>query len=335
MIRLVSLLSVPLLSIAVAAQEPTVRLFDIGNLLPEAAAGASTSVQPEPGAAGSLRRVPVEESAPVGEIAPADASAADEQPRANLERFLRTFVEPPLTPDEDVRVLGRRQLAVLGRPAQHAWVEALLAQQRNAGEQAILLDVRVLEASREAFAERFLPWFGNVDPQQKLQTILPPGQGVDQWLAEVLGDVRVESVAAPRVLGLPLRRCEISAGETLHYVRDYEVEFVGEQRRHVARAITADIFDGCRISAICAVLADGTIGVDFEYVRNVVDRPMPKFTTSLAGDDTPLTIDLPSATTQHLQQRLALPDGGLAMLCTPFRGDRYAIALVRVALQPR
>jgi hypothetical protein len=74
-----------------------------------------------------------------------------------------------------------------------------------------------------------------------------------------------------------------------------------------------------------------------------VEKPIPQFTTSIAGCDEPVTVDLPQSITLHLQQRLALPNGGIAifsayepaLLSADKGADRYAIALVRVELQPR
>ena len=330
MIRCFSLSFVPLLASAVVAQEPTVRLLDIGGLRTEAkgplerSLGANPAPPSEATVSGSLLRI---------EGTSSDALAAEQNPHADLERFLRTFIDPPLTEEEDVRVLGRKYLAVLGRPAQHAWVEALLAQQRQAA--SFQLEVRVLDAPRQAFLEHFAAWFGAADPRQKLQTTLERSPAVDRWLAEVAQDERITAVVAPRIIALPLYGCVLSIGDTLHYVRDYEVEFAGEQHRPIAKPIMDDLWDGISITAICACLPDGTVGVDFDYKATSVQRPIPQFTSSLAGDDTPLTIDLPASTVVHLQQRLALPNGGLAILCAQKDADRYAIALVRVEMQPR
>lgn len=284
---------------------------------------------------------PVLETYDIGDLAPSAIfdeetdDAADAEWRraslAHLEAFVRTFIRPALGRDEDISTIGNTHLVALCTPKQHEWIRATLAQQRTARADQIDLQIRILDVPRDAFDDHLAALFGDPNPDQPLHAVLPRAAARAGFLKELLGDPRITSTSSPRILAMPLTRTEIVTGETVTYVKDYEVEFV--QGRAIANPVVETVVDGFVIETTCGFLGKGNLGIIFDCTKQDLARPIEKFETSIAGDDTPLTIDLPQLTKIRLKQSLIVPDGGLTLFSAPSR-DRYAVAMVQAERVP-
>ncbi len=249
---------------------------------------------------------------------------------ARLEEFVRTFMSPQLGGDEDVQALGTDHLVMLARPPQQAWLERLLAHHRRAGSYHITLTVRILTVPKGAFAAHFAPLFGVRDTWTKLQAVQPAGEATDRWLAAIAADATIQTVQAPRLLAAPLQRASIQVGKTIRYVKDYEIETVRE--RSVAVPIMAETFDGARVEMTSGLVDEKRLGVTFDFRINEL-KSMPKFETTLRGVPEKVTVDLPTWTELHLEQKIVIPDGGTAIVSAP-DNDTYAVALVTAETIP-
>ena len=255
------------------------------------------------------------------------AEVTEPQELSRLEDFAKRFVEPTLDEGEDIRAMGSEHLVVLGRPAQQAWTSRLLEQHKASRDYALDVEIELLDVPIPAFNAHFRALFApRSETWKKLQAVRPPGDDTAAWLDEVLGDKRITRVEVPRLLAQPCEPAVAVQGETLRVVRDYEVEFA--RKRAVAKAQMADLLDGTRLQATCALIDRDVIGVDFDLVLQAVARPITEFETSLAGRDDKLVIDLPQWKSVHLQDHVTIQTGGVAVVSAP-NNDRYAIAIVR------
>ena len=236
-----------------------------------------------------------------------DTPAARAGEVEHVAAALRRFVEPTLGEQADVRPLGRRRVAVLARSEQQAWIAAALDRAKR-GEWAELkisvLEVResvhaavvgdrtrggeVVEQRREGGREG-----GTVLLRRKYPVAAITSVDVEPVVAALRGDAATAVLGEVSLRTEPLRLARGLVGERVTYVRDYEVKHLVVM---VVDPVIAEVLDGTEIEVTTSPRNAGRIGVWLSVNTNrLLDRPIPTFTTSLAGSDAPLTLELPSS----------------------------------------
>src|SRR5215813_14301918 len=74
-----------------------------------------------------------------------------------IDGFVRGFLAPPLGSDDDVRLLGRHQLVVLGSAQQAAFVENLLAKAVEHRNQVVTVELRLAAMAPALFERQVRP----------------------------------------------------------------------------------------------------------------------------------------------------------------------------------
>jgi hypothetical protein len=218
------------------------------------------------------------------------------------------FIRPPLRDDEGVAVLGQDKLVLLGRAEQHAWLEALIKRARETKESQIDVSFGVFGLTETSFEEHFFPILGDQGNEERTRAVLAGSDETDEWLERVLIDTD-EQMSHPRLVARPMTRVKVGQSRQVTYIKDFDVE-----KASVANPIIGIIRDGFETEVLAAFVDDSMIALDLLYSRQDLVRPIPTFKTTL-GVGQPVTIQLPEVRTTRLQQKLLIPDGGLAILC--------------------
>lgn len=126
---------------------------------------------------------------------------------------------------------------------------------------------------------------------------------------------------------MPLQTAMVSITTQTSYVQDFSVRRKGDAV--IADPIVATTWDGFESKIHAAFLPDGTIGVACDVHVQELQRPMPSFTTTLAGCTQPVTIQLPRTTGLRLHQVAAVHDGDLVVLAAQKVDGDYLVAFVQ------
>jgi len=304
---------------AESAPAPTAALYDLGDIL-------------EPGA-GSKR---------IGSFDQDGAIAATAQ-------LVRSFCRPALQAGEEVQAVGRQWLALVGRPEQHAWLEAQLAASRAAlaGEAAAAdwIEVRCTKylLPDAVFVEHIQPAIEGPRPEESpadnpqglrealpedrdAPTIFAKGAETREFLEGIKGLDGVEHEVAVVSLA-PLQLGEYSRINQIAYVRDFDIEVA--KAAFVANPIVDVVKDGVSVVFCGLRLPDGAVGLSVQSVMADLQRPIPVFETEL-GVGVPVQIQLPRVMMSRAQASLRLPDGDTAFFVSKALNDRRALIALTV-----
>ncbi len=255
--------------------------------------------------------------------------------RKQLERiagFIRTFVEPALAADEDIQPLGTQYLAMLARPEHQAWLERLL-QQWKIDRYKVGISIQILvDRSPEFINRHFGTWLKGASLSESVSHVLSDPAKITGLRRSLMRDPESESMTAPELEVLPLREAQLSIGQQLAYIKDYEIKRQADGSKK-AIAIPGHLFDGLEVTAIAAVVAENDIVLDFELCARSVEKPIRQFSTELEPGGKKYRIDLPEWRVLKLEQKLRMQDGGMAIVRAPLANGKFAVALVRVEVK--
>jgi hypothetical protein len=245
---------------------------------------------------------------------------------AGIAAFARHFATPAFGPADDVQPMGGRYLAVLGSPAQCAFVEQLLQLARDRSDELLTVEVQLFQLPAAVFAQRLQPLFPAGDAEDKQQCILPAAPAAA--LLTALRQDAAEELSAPKLCVRPLAQASLSTGEQVAYVRDFTV--MRQQGKAIADPIVDRVFDGTEVQLLATWMPNGTVGIDCSVQSHKVQRPLPEAKVDL-GVGAPVTVQLPRVTTVQLQQKALLPLGDSVVLAAPRQDGSYLCAVVRVS----
>ena len=124
----------------------------------------------------------------------------------------------------------------------------------------------------------------------------------------------------------PMTTAQISIVNQTSYIRDFEVEV--QESMAIANPIVDVVQDGISIQASVLPLEGGATGLSVEVTVADLKRPIPTFTTTLAGATQPITIQLPQVISTRIEAALELQQGHTAWLSLPaLAGVRYLVTL--------
>lgn len=121
-------------------------------------------------------------------------------------------------------------------------------------------------------------------------------------------------VSAPTVAALAGQRADVQVLNQVSYVKDFEVEAQGEHV--IASPVIGVVSEGTLLAFTARLLPTG-VHLEAEVTRSELVRPIPSFSTTLAGGGTsPVTIQLPEVRTGGTQRSVSLTSGRPALLAT-------------------
>lgn len=240
-----------------------------------------------------------------------------EMQRDGLLAAMREGLQPPLGDDGRLGWIEGGRVALLGTPAQQAWVAAFLA---NAQAFDGLFDVQTVfwSVPRSAGLSDLLARHGER---------LSPAAASD--LQARLKALALERTTAPRILCFPFSSMDVRVGSELAYVADWEFLELADRSELVPAPIVERAFDGLHLALRCIPLEEQRVRVDSDVRLTTLQRPIRELSTTLGKLQAPVTIQLPEWTTVRVEGHVDLASGETLLLAAE---DAAADRLVLVLL---
>jgi hypothetical protein len=290
------------------------QVFDLDDLRPDRAKGPDLVV------------------VAAGENADAKAAQQSTEGCQRLAAFVARFVEPPLQPDDDVQVLGRRWLTVLGSPKQIASVERLLATARARRTELIGTEVHLLEMPAAAFTAHVAGLLAKPGADGATRAAVLSKQAATELLDAVVKGSDSNVLSAPRVVAAPLHVVTMSVGEQVSYIKDFAIETVGGQL--IANPIIDQVFDGLHIDLLCTYTGKDKVGLQCAVLQQELAKPIAEFETAL-GVTGKVKVQLPRTTGVRLEQTAELELGSAVLIAADKKNGTWLVALVVVDRSPQ
>jgi len=301
-----------------AADLRTARIYDVQKVLDRIGPGFVTPGPAE--GSGALKVDPLAAQKPVLE---------------SVATMVRAFVRPELVANEEVRALGERWLAVVARGEQHAWIDQYLATTLEAQPPVGLLRVEVVTIPEPVFARDVA---AALAPEGKVAaevTVLQAGPATSFFLERLRAhpEAAVLPVLMPQA-GVVLQKlvpCSMAAVQQTAYVRDFEVEVANTS--FTCDPIVDVVQDGFTLRVTAAPGKAG-LGLALHAVWAELMRPIPTFTTTLAGSIAPVTIQLPEVRQVQVEATVELSADNTVVVLLPALLGKRCIAVLRMAPVP-
>ena len=142
-----------------------------------------------------------------------------------------------------------------------------------------------------------------------------------------ISQAQIDQVRAPRVLIQPMRHVDMQLGETIQYVRDFQV--VRDAGTVTAVPINDEIFHGLKISASCGLVGNDLIGLILSVEMTDAEIPIPTFTTEIE-EGVEVTMELPTLRIDRLEQKVVLPNGGTGLFAVRRESGIHTVFLATV-----
>jgi hypothetical protein len=150
-------------------------------------------------------------------------------------------------------------------------------------------------------------------------------------LRERMQGGKAQLLETPTLAVRPLEPASISSMQETSYVKDFTV--TKADTSFVAEPVADVVRDGVRIDLVATFTGKDHLGVLCTLTKVDLVRPIPKFSTTIAGSTLPVTIELPEVRTIRLQQTADLPPGGCAVIAAPKADGSWLVALVQATVQ--
>ncbi|MCA8965495.1 MAG: hypothetical protein KDC48_11440, partial [Planctomycetes bacterium] len=277
--------------------------------------------------------------------------------REALGGFVRQFLDPAPGDRDDVQVVSGRWLMVVGKPELLAGAERLIAANVEHREHAIEVEVRITKVASKLFEQVLQPHLVAVEKVEAKENAprggpgpeltMPPAEVVKaragkstQWqgllgakaaagVVDVLIKEGSEAVSMPRLAVSPLRLATASSLNQTAYVRDFEVEQLGDKA--VASPVVDVITDGIDGRVMVLYEPDGRIGLDCEVSVSEVLRPIPTAEVDLGVAGAPKgVVQLPRVRGVRLRQVAHLVNGEVAVVAAPRAEGGFLVAMIAV-----
>jgi hypothetical protein len=254
-----------------------------------------------------------------------------------LVAALRGLVQPALEEGEDIAALAGGLLVAHARPESQAWIEQTLRASIARAPSGIDVQARIVDVAAPLFARVVQPRLRGAasgatrGERGHVFATLPEAILAGDEHAELLRTLAeggAQQIAAPRARIVPFQAARILVGKEISYVKDFNVEIMSSGEV-VADPVVGKLIDGVQLDVEGLHAAGDAIGLALTFVHNT-DVALAKFTTSLAGDDRKLTLELPSWKHLELEAAALLPPGSGAVYAFPERGGRHTVLFVRV-----
>lgn len=291
------------------------QLFDLHSVV--AAADDDPGTDAGAAAAQAAKKLPV--------LAALDLDPWQRSTTLDIPQFLRRFLTPPLGPGDDLQVLGKRWLALLGSPAQIANAEALLAVAAANRERPVDVAVQLVTVPKAGFEAhvRDLLRDGKQGEQSRWELVLETDAATR--LLAATKTAQAATLDAPTITVMPLQRAMVQIANQTAYVKDFEVTRNGDSV--VADPVVDVVQDGLRAEVVATFLEADLMAVGIDVQIQQLERPIPQFTTTV-GTNTPVTIQLPRVTGVRFQQVSRIRDGDHVVFAAQKVDGDYLLTIV-------
>lgn len=297
--------------------------------------------------------------------APVEGQPFDDRDAVALAGFVRQFLDPAPTAQDDVQIVAGRWLMVLGKAPLLEAAERLVAANLEHREHAIAVDVRITKVTTKLFEQVLRPHLVAVDasrrdaravPGPDLEVVDPASKGVGpeltlvfaeisdkastQWqgllkakaatgVVDVLIKEGSEHVEMPRIIVSPLRLATVASHSHTSYVRDFEIEQQAD--RVIASPVVDVVSEGLDGRVMVLFEPDGRIGLDCEVSVTELLRPIPTAEVDLGIAGAPKSkVQLPRTRGVRLRQVAHLANGEVAVVAAPRTEGGYLVAMIAV-----
>lgn len=267
---------------------------------------------------------------PDDEVEPPPAPRLEQgggDPLQPLAAALRPFLQPPLGPGDDLRVLAGRWLTLVGSAEQSASLERLVQTAMAHKLVPIGLTIHIWQVPdvefQRSLRSRFTPLDG--DDEARLTTTVAKLEA-DDWEAAV-AKAAAHEVVAPQLSVLPLQQATFAVKSQSSFVRDFAVVHQGPQV--IAEPIVDMVWDGLEVDVTATFLPGGDFGLCCSVLQQQVAKPFPELTTTLPGLPTPVKVQVPRVASTRLEDRGRVAPGGLRGFATQGADGMWLVTTVR------
>lgn len=250
---------------------------------------------------------------------------------AAVAQFVRAFVQPPLRSDEQVQTLGEHWLVLLGREAQHHWLDRFLAQDRHLGPELLELRTEWLVLPEVTWQQHVAPALVRDGVPAGELTILAPDAATAAFVAELRRLGADKRVSLGTVIARPLVPAHCAWVAQQSYVGDFDVEIANGCV--VADPIVRIAQEGVSVSAVATRLDGNRIGLSLSVHVTDLLRPIPTIATNLgAGADVQLQVPTVQRASVTAAVEATLPS--TLVIALPQLGGQRNVALIELAPPP-
>ncbi len=251
-------------------------------------------------------------------------------PTLDVASFLRPLIEPPLGEGDDLKVLGGRWLALLGRPAQAASLEVLLAKGAEFVEEIVQVEIQVFVVPKAAFAACCAEPLAAGRQGTKERWQLPMSRDAATQMLAAVRAAGAMVVDAPRIGTAPLQSATMGMAKHISYIKDFEVTRKGDTV--VADPIVDIVVDGLSAEVIALPLQRDLVAVACSLRLQQVEQPIADYETTLA-EKQKVTVQLPRVSGIEFEQTARLrADESVVFAAQKANGD-YVMAIVAAGIR--
>ncbi len=269
------------------------------------------------------------DAAPAGTPPPKDPVALSAPP-IDTASFLRSFLEPPLGAGDDLQVLGGRWLTLLGRPAQAAALEALLASAAEFAQDFVEVEIEVLvvpKATFESCCARPLA-AGRRDNAARWQLAMSHDDA-DTMLAAARA-ANASEIVGPRLTTSPLQAAVLQIAHQISYIKDFTVSRTTDGV--IADPVVDTVVDGITAEVRALPLRSDVVAVACKLRVQQVEQPIAEYETTIA-EKQKVKVQLPRVSGIEFEQTARLrTDERVVFAAQKANGD-YVMALVGASIR--
>ncbi|MEZ6016062.1 MAG: hypothetical protein R3F49_13160 [Planctomycetota bacterium] len=257
-------------------------------------------------------------------------SGATQRKAESLAQSIRDLIEPTLrAASQQVRLLNRGALTVVGNAAQHAWVDRFLGAARRF-DGMIDIQTRILRVPSGALGDLVGGRTGKVLNDADLEALLRAIQK-DEGCVEM---------TAQRLLVAPYERAECSVLDQTAYVRDFELTVLPDRQEEIVDPIIDVLQTGLLVSMRAVPLDGGRLQVRCELNFSSAARPFREHEVRIGALGSTLTIQLPEVSSVKANARFDIAPGQSMVMGTVDpggagkKGSSDVLIILKVGVTP-
>jgi hypothetical protein len=265
-----------------------------------------------------------------------DFRTGGKDPHFGIERtvaLLTRLITPELNDGDDLRLIGKRWLTLLGTPQQAASIESLLRTAKTRHQEPIEVTTHMFTMSAEKFAAHWKPLLiaRERNARTTFEAVVDSKEGTRlHALATLHAD---QTLASPRLSVLPLQSGTMAVKTEIPYVQDFEVKQTKDSV--IADPIVGTVWEGTETIVCATYLADGTLALSCEAMVQEVLRPIPTFKTQIGVAKAEVTIQLPRVVGVGVQQTAIVANEGMVLLAAQKVDGSYLLTTITARTQPK
>jgi len=251
--------------------------------------------------------------------------AEEKARRAHAMESLQAAIQRHLLPAWDrtrnvSQSVGDKVLAVSAIGAQQRWIEDFLGNLRTRGVGQVMITTTLYEVPRGT-----LKALGIESPIARLEN----DAALDAARGKIVLSPDCELISCPRLLCNEFQRGVISVMSSIAYIKEYEVKLIEPQKLLIADPVVDTVMEGYELYALAVPLPGDRFGVELEFKRTSIARPIPTKKVTIATDPVEeVEISMPEVTRVSLETSLLFDDGTSAIFATPANDEVHDLVVI-------